>query len=111
MTLLWDTQGEVEGDDLGFEKARRDVISKMASWSDSWHGSREYMLCYAAGGSRLRFYAVKNGGTHAKPISEDFCLRYSLHRLKVSLLPMTCVVCCCLGVHFTCPSLAPCHML
>ncbi len=59
VTLLWDTQGEVEGDDLGFEKARRDVISKMASWSGPWHGSREYLLCYAAGGSRLRFYAVK----------------------------------------------------
>ena len=73
----------------------------MASWSATWHGSRDYMLCCAAGGSRLRFYAVKNGGTHDKPISEEFDLRNSVHRLKVNLLPHvpSCFICCCVGLN------------
>ncbi len=60
------TQAEVKWDNLDFKEACKELIVKLATWSATLHGSRDYMLCYAAGGFRLRFYAVRNDGTHAK---------------------------------------------
>ncbi|CAL8468220.1 g7759 [Coccomyxa elongata] len=42
------------------------------------------MVCYAAAGHRLLFYAVTNGGGNMKAISPEFDLREKLDRLKVT---------------------------
>ena len=41
------------------------------------------MVCYAAAGHRLQFYAVTNGGGDMKAISPEFDLQNKLDRLKV----------------------------
>ena len=41
------------------------------------------MVCYAAAGHRLQFYAVTNGGGDMKAISPEFDLQNKFDRLKV----------------------------
>ncbi|BDA43802.1 probable serine/threonine-protein kinase 26 at C-terminar half [Coccomyxa sp. Obi] len=64
-------------------EAQEELRKKMAIWSPVHHANREYMLCYAAAGYLLRFYAVTNGGANMKAISPEFDLRDDLSRLKV----------------------------
>lgn len=55
------------------------------------------MICYAAAGHLLCFYAVTRGGGNIKAISPAFNLRSSLDRLKVLFRPSSklerCMVC------------------
>ncbi|BDA43800.1 probable calcium/calmodulin-dependent protein kinase type 1D at C-terminar half [Coccomyxa sp. Obi] len=76
-------KGEVKESPKDLEVAEKELKDKMADWSPLYHGHRTYMICYAAAGYRLRFYAVTRGGHIIKAISPEFNLRSPLDRLKV----------------------------
>lgn len=66
-----------------FDVAVSELHNKMAQWQAAYHGSREYILCCAIAGSKLRFYAVTCGGKQYKAISREFCTNNVLDRLEV----------------------------
>lgn len=78
-------QGEVKEVYWKFHEARTQLTKKMANWAPAYHGSREYMVCFAAAGHILRFYAVTRGGHRMKAISPEFDLRMGVDCLKVLL--------------------------
>ncbi|BDA45199.1 probable crinkler effector protein 8 at C-terminar half [Coccomyxa sp. Obi] len=75
-------KGEAKVVSWMFEDAQTELTQKLVNWSPA-QGSQEYMVCCAAAGHRLRFYAVTHGGHSMKAISPEFDLRLDLDRLKV----------------------------
>ena len=76
-------QGVVKESSDKLDKAQEELGGKMADWSPHYHGTREYIICYAAAGHLLRYYAVKRGGGDIKALSPVFDLRSASDRLKV----------------------------
>lgn len=76
-------QIEAKCQGTNFDVAVKELKEKMASWNIAYHGTREYMLCCAAAGNRLRFFAVCNGGKQFKAISREFNTLWHLDRLQV----------------------------
>ncbi|CAL8468217.1 g7756 [Coccomyxa elongata] len=76
-------KGEVKESSKKLQVAQMELKTKMAKWSVQYHGTREYMICYAAAGHLLRFHAVRRGGDNIKAISPLFNLRLPRDRLKV----------------------------
>ncbi|CAL8462525.1 g2058 [Coccomyxa elongata] len=76
-------KGEVKAGANDFDLAVEELHTKMANWSPAFHGSREYILCFAAAAHRLQFFAVLRGGASHKAISAKFDLTRPLDRLQV----------------------------
>jgi hypothetical protein len=74
---------EAKASDKEFEKAVGELQSKMANWHPAYHGKREYMLCCAIAGTKLRYYAVIRGGKRCKSISRALHTDNLLDRLEV----------------------------
>lgn len=66
-----------------FEDAKTQLTKKLVDWSPALQESHDYMVCCAAAGGRLRFYAVTRGGRSIKAISHEFDLQQLLDCLKV----------------------------
>lgn len=84
-TLSCMLQGKVKNHADDLVLAQMLLKDRMAIWSPESQDNREYMVCYAAAGHRIQFYAVTNGGGNIKAISPEFDLREKLDRLKVFL--------------------------
>jgi hypothetical protein len=76
-------QVEAKQSENDFSVAVGELHNKMAHWQAAYHGSREYILCCAIAGSKLRFYAVTRGGKQCKAISRKFCTNNVLDRLEM----------------------------
>ncbi|KAG5177765.1 hypothetical protein JKP88DRAFT_248655 [Tribonema minus] len=65
--LFWLVGGTLlfKGEDKTLEEdmllAEADLLKKMADWDCNYHGKVEYLLCYAAAGTWIRFCALKRG--------------------------------------------------
>lgn len=86
-------QAELKAQRADFDTAYSELLVKMAQWSPLIHGNRDYLLCLAAAGPLLQFFAVRNGGWDCKPVSRQFNMANALDRLQV-----TCKLSCCGGV-------------
>ncbi|BDA45198.1 probable crinkler effector protein 8 [Coccomyxa sp. Obi] len=76
-------KGEMKESVKNFTQAETELLTKTSKWSLALHGTREYILCFAAAGHKLRFNAVARGGGSMKAISPVFDLRSPIDRLKV----------------------------
>lgn len=83
-------KGEEKAIQTDFAKARTELTSKMADVVDpSQTGMLPYILCYAAAGDMLQFFAVPTAGDKmAVPISDGFWLSKAADRARVA----TCVI-------------------
>ena len=90
-------QAELKAQRADFDTAYSKLLVKMAEWNPRLHGSRDYLLCLAAAGPLLQFFAVRNGGWNSKPVSRQFNMAHALHRLQVSC-KLSSERCCCGGV-------------
>lgn len=76
-------QVEAKVRDNDYDIAVAELRDKMANWTPGLHGTREYMLCCAAAGKRLRFFAVMRGGVDWRAVSREFDRTLPLDRLEV----------------------------
>ena len=76
-------QIEAKAQDDQFDTAVAELQAKMADWTPALHGTREYMLCCAVAGKRLRFYAVRRGGAGCTAVSREYDRTLFLQRLEV----------------------------
>lgn len=85
----------VRAQDSELDTAVTELRRQLADWMPALHGDREYMLCCAMAGQRLRFYAVKRGGWDWKAVSQEFDRTSLLSRLEVSMHSPTQACTCC----------------
>ena len=76
-------QIEAKAADIDLHLAVAELRTKMADWTPALHGGREYVLGCAVAGTRLRFYAIKRGGTGCAAISREFNCTLALDRIEV----------------------------
>ena len=90
-------QAELKAQMRQFGAAKHELLAKMAEWSPLLHGNRDYLLCLAAAGPLLQFFAVRNGGREYQPVSEEFNMANALDCLRVSC-KLGCNLSCCGGL-------------
>ena len=78
-------KGEEKADERQYEKAQKELLYKFGRFSRACFGDIQFMICYAAAGYTLGFYAI---GVHDEkrvsihPLTDELYLRRTGDRLK-----------------------------